>query len=69
MFACVAVIPLAMICGPIRGIPLYWRLVDCSFGVIGILPLIYCLTLIRRMETDAACSPRKTGASCPRGIT
>ena len=52
IFACVAVIPLAMICGPIRGIPFYWRLVDCSFGVIGVVPLIYCLKLIGRMERE-----------------
>ena len=39
MIACLAVIPLAFICGPIRGIPLYWQLIDCSFGVLGILPL------------------------------
>lgn len=25
--------------GPIRGIPFYWRLIDCSFGVVGIIPL------------------------------
>ncbi len=51
--ACVAVIPLALICGPIRGIPFYWRLIDCSFGVIGIIPLIYCLKLVKRIETQA----------------
>lgn len=39
MIACVLIIPLAMICGPIRGIPFYWRLVDCSFGIFGIIPL------------------------------
>ncbi len=50
--ACLGVVPLALICGPIRAIPLYWRLVDCSFGVIGILPLIYCLGLIRRIEAE-----------------
>jgi hypothetical protein len=48
--ACMAVVPLAMICGSIRGIPFYWRLIDCSFGVIGIIPLIYCLKLLKRME-------------------
>lgn len=48
--ACVAVIPLAMVCGPIRGIPFYWRLIDCSFGLIGVIPLIYCLKLLKRME-------------------
>lgn len=57
--ACIGVFPLAMICGPIRGIPFYWRLVDCSFGVLGILPLIYCLRLIRRIET-ASNSKRET---------
>jgi hypothetical protein len=48
--ACLAVIPLALICGPIRGIPFYWQLIDCSFGGLGMLPLLYCLRLTRRME-------------------
>ena len=39
MIACLAVIPMALIAGPLRGIPLWWRLIDCSFGVFGILPL------------------------------
>lgn len=39
MIACVMVIPLALIAGPIRGIPWWWRAIDCSFGVFGILPL------------------------------
>lgn len=39
MIACVLVIPLALIMGPIRGIPVFWRMIDCSFGVVGILPL------------------------------
>jgi len=39
MVACILVIPLALICGPLRGIPFFWRLIDCSFGVVGILPL------------------------------
>ena len=29
----VLIIPLALICGEIRGIPFAWRLIDCSFGV------------------------------------
>ncbi len=52
IFACVAVIPLAMICGALRSIPFYWRLVDCSFGVIGVVPLLYCLRLIGRIESQ-----------------
>ena len=39
MIACGLVLPLALICGPIRGIPLFWRLIDCSFGIVGIIPL------------------------------
>ncbi len=39
MIACVLVIPLALICGPMRGIPWFWRLIDCSFGVFGLVPL------------------------------
>ena len=50
MIACVAVVPLALIAGPVREIPFYWRLVDASFGVIGIVPLWVCLRDIRRLE-------------------
>lgn len=49
--ACVAVIPLAMICGPLRDIPFFWRLIDCSFGAIGIVPLLYCLHQLKLMES------------------
>jgi hypothetical protein len=50
LVACGGVILLAMICGPIRGIPFYWRLIDCSFGVFGALPLLYCLKLTAQMR-------------------
>ncbi|MGL4401703.1 MAG: hypothetical protein ACRCXD_17720 [Luteolibacter sp.] len=53
MVACVAIFPLAMICGPLRGVPFYWQLIDCSFGVIGLIPLVYCLVLVRKMEIEA----------------
>ena len=42
MIACVLVIPYALIFGALRGIPFYWRLIDCSFGVVGFLPLWLC---------------------------
>ena len=50
LIACAGVIPLAMICGAIRGIPFYWRLIDCSFGVFGAIPLWWALRLTRRLE-------------------
>lgn len=61
ILACLSVIPLAMICGPLRGIPFYWRLIDCSFGVFSVIPLIYCLRLIpliQRQITAEVESPR-----------
>ncbi len=50
LVACAAVFPLALICGPIRGIPFYWCLIDCSFGLFGAIPLLYCLHLTRKMK-------------------
>ncbi|MFE0644741.1 hypothetical protein ACFW2Y_24480 [Streptomyces sp. NPDC058877] len=50
MIACVGIIPLALICGPIRGIPFWWSVVDMSFGVIGILPLLHVRRLTKRLE-------------------
>lgn len=49
IFSCVAVIPLAFIAGPIRHIPLFHILIDCSFGVIGIVPLIICRRWINKL--------------------
>jgi hypothetical protein len=48
--ACVAVVPLALIAGGVRGIPLYWRLIDCSFGIFGLVPLWFVLKWTRRLE-------------------
>ena len=50
LIACAGVIPLALIAGPIRGIPFYWRLIDCSFGVIGCIPLLLVRRHIRCLE-------------------
>ena len=50
LIACAAVIPLALIAGHLRGIPLPWRLIDCSFGVFGSIPLLVCARSIRALE-------------------
>lgn len=52
MISCILVIPLAFICGSIRDIPIFWRLIDCSFGVLGIVPLFYCLKLSRKIQNE-----------------
>ena len=50
MIACVGVIPLAFICGAIRGIPFYWQLIDCSFGVFGMFPLLFLHKCVKKLE-------------------
>lgn len=51
MIACVGIVPLALVCGPLRGIPLWWSVIDMSFGVFGILPLYDVRRRIRRLES------------------
>ena len=62
LIACLAVIPLALIAGEIRQIPMWWRVIDCSFGVLGAIPLwlvrrdvavLQALESARRLETEA----------------
>ncbi|HEY2344031.1 MAG TPA: hypothetical protein VGH90_13400 [Chthoniobacteraceae bacterium] len=60
LVACGGVFALALICGPIRGIPLYWRLIDCSFGFFGALPLLYVLRLTSRLERLGSTPRRDT---------
>lgn len=50
LLACAGVVPLALICGPLREIPLMWRFIDMSFGVVGAVPLLIVLRAIRRLE-------------------
>ena len=50
MAACGAIFPLAMIFGPMRGIPFGWQIIDCTFGVVGIIPLWLCLRWTRELE-------------------
>jgi hypothetical protein len=49
LMACVLVVPWAFIFGAVRQIPLFWRLVDCSFGVFGLIPLWVCRKMIRNL--------------------
>src|SRR5687768_12351329 len=50
MIACCMIFPLAFIAGSVRGIPFYWQLIDCSFGVIGFIVLALCYRKIRHLE-------------------
>ncbi|MEO6722265.1 MAG: hypothetical protein ABIN67_17995 [Ferruginibacter sp.] len=50
MISCIMIFPLAFIAGPIRGIPFYWQLIDCSFGIIGFILLFFCYRNILKLE-------------------
>lgn len=49
MIACALVVPFALVMGSVRGIPLGWRLIDCSFGIFGMMPLWLCRQQIKRL--------------------
>jgi len=59
MMACVLIIPLAFIAGSIRHIPIFWRLIDCSFGAIGIVPLLVAYGLTRTLANGDGLSKRR----------
>jgi hypothetical protein len=52
LIACVLVIPYALLVGAVRGIPLWWRLIDCSFGVLGLAVLVPCYLKIKKLSTQ-----------------
>ena len=49
MISCLMIFPLAFIAGPIRGIPFFWQLIDCSFGIFGFLLLYYIYRIVKKM--------------------
>jgi hypothetical protein len=63
MIACVLIIPYALVFGEIRGIPWWWRAIDCSFGVFGIVPLVAVQRLTQRLARER--SEPKERSSAP----
>jgi hypothetical protein len=49
IIACLLIIPYAFVFGGIRGIPIWWRLIDCSFGVFGVVPLLLARRATRQL--------------------
>ena len=58
LMACALVIPYALVFGAFRGIPWWWRLVDCSFGIVGAIPLWLARRAVGRL-----------GDPCPGGTS
>jgi hypothetical protein len=62
IIACILIIPFALIAGHFRGMPFWWRLIDCSFGIIGLFPLSICLRNIKKLETEEKAAVEKKEA-------
>ena len=52
MIVCVLVIPYALVCGAFRAIPLWWRFIDSSFGVLGFIPVSLCNKWAKEIEKN-----------------
>jgi len=57
LIACVLVVPFALTFGALRGIPVWWRLIDCSFGVFGFAPLWFCRQWAMELEHRSLTRP------------
>jgi hypothetical protein len=53
ILCCIAVVPLAVIAGSIRQIPVFHILIDCCFGLFGIIPLLICRRWIKQLAIQA----------------
>jgi hypothetical protein len=60
LIACALVVPYALVFGVVRGIPVWWRVIDCSFGVLGAIPLWLCRRWVRDLQ------PNQSSASAAR---
>jgi hypothetical protein len=65
LIACTLVIPYALVLGGLRGIPFGWRLIDCSFGVLGFIPLWFCRKWTNELEEFVK---SQTSPAAGRGI-
>ncbi|MFF8670401.1 hypothetical protein [Streptomyces sp. NPDC015242] len=54
MIACAGIVPLALVCGPIRDIPFWWSVIDMAFGVFGVVPLYVVRRRIKLLEALTA---------------
>ena len=50
IIACLLIVPFAFIAGHYRCIPMAWRVIDCSFGMLGLIPLSICRSKILQVE-------------------
>lgn len=52
MIACILAVLLPFVVGPLRCIPVFWRFLDGSFGVLGFILLFVAYRLTRRLQVN-----------------
>jgi hypothetical protein len=52
MICCLLIFPVALIAGNVRGIPFFWRIIDCSFGFFGFVLLWVIYRKIGKLEMN-----------------
>ncbi|MCF7958786.1 MAG: hypothetical protein K9M57_10095 [Phycisphaerae bacterium] len=52
MLACILGALLPFVAGPFREVPLFWRFIDGSFGVMGFFILLFPYRLVRKIQDD-----------------
>ncbi|WP_170310657.1 hypothetical protein [Leucothrix arctica] len=50
IICCILVVPFAIIFGQVRDLPYVWTVIDSSFGVFGIIPLLIVRKYIKQLE-------------------
>jgi hypothetical protein len=54
ILACLLTLPAIFVFGYKSQIPLWWSCIDCSFGLIGALLLIYTKQLVKKLDSECA---------------
>jgi hypothetical protein len=49
-YASLSIVLFALVMGQVRGIPWGWRLIDCSFGLAGVILFSLCRRSVARLE-------------------
>jgi hypothetical protein len=52
IIACVLIFPFAFLAGHVREIPIFWRFIDCTFGIVGCAILFDCNQKIKLWESE-----------------
>lgn len=50
IITCICILPLAFIAGSLRGIPFFHIVIDCLFGIIGLIPLFFIQNRISKLK-------------------